>query len=321
MIKKFTGLTASLVALVSTATAEVKIDEYLSLDGYATGAGVVTEGTPARDKELVGSNRVYDSALFALNGKYEAFTARVSLYAVDSSVASNGVTQDAGLLDAYVTYKTGNVAVTGGKYLGWLGYESFHSVNNAFISFSQATYASPYSTGAKVEYLGEKFSTGLSVRDSQVGPGGTFFEGDGEFSDDIGYEVYALYTGIDKLTLFAGAGYEDVDGGSEVTTYDVWASYALTDKFSLAAELSSTEDVTNYSWLLQGTYLVSDAVSVSGRLTGSDGVNGAGDVIGYGAASTYTLTKNFSLKGEVTKTDTSVGGDTFSYALQGIFKF
>jgi hypothetical protein len=319
MIKKLTGLTASLVALVSTASAEVKIDDYLSLDGYVTGAGVVTEGTPAKDKVLVDSGRVYDSALFGLNGKYGDFTARVSLYVVNSS--KNAVTEDAGLLDAYVTYKTGNIAITGGQYLGWLGFESFHSVNNAFISYGQSTYASPYATGAKIEYLSDAFSTGISVRDSQIAPTGSFFNGDGEFSNDIGYEVYFLYTGVKGLTLFAGGGYEDVDGGDQLNTWDFWASYALTDKVSVAAEVSSTEDTTNYSWLTQVTYAVSDKLSVAGRLTGSDGDNGAADAIGYGVASTYTLTKNFSVKGEVTKLDTDGGSDPFSYALQGIFKF
>ncbi len=320
MIKKLTGLTATLAALVSTASAEVKIDEYLSLDGYAIGAGVVTEGTPAKNQELLGSPFYYDSALFALNGKYEDFTARVSLFAVDGS--ANGLAQDAGLLDAYVTYKTGDIAITGGKYLGWLGFESFHSVNNAFISFSKVAYASPYSTGAKIEYFGEGFSTGVSVRDSQTGPGGNFFDGDGEFSDDIGYEAYVLYTGIEKVTLFAGAGYEDIDGGSTVSTLDFWGSYALTEKFSLAAEIATLENTTDFSWLAQGTYAVSEKISVSGRVTGFDGDNGAADVIAYGVASTYTLTPNFSLKGEVVDTDRDNGAsDEFGYALQGIFKF
>lgn len=318
MIKKLTGLTASFAALASIAHAEVKIDDYLSLDGYATGSALVTEGTPAKDKVLLDSGRVYDSALFALNGKYDNFTARVSLLALDST--NNGLTQDAGLLDAYVTYKEGSFAVTGGKFLGWLGFESFHSVNNAFISFSQVYYASPYSTGVKAEYLGETVSAGVSVRDTQVGPGGKFFNGDGDFSDDLGYEAYVLYTGIKGLTLFAGAGFEDVDGGDQLYTYDVWASYAISDKLSLAAEVATIEDTTNFSWLIQPTYAVSADLSVSARITGVDGAS-IPDAIAYGVASTYTLTKNFSLKGEVTETDNTGAPDVFSYALQGIFKF
>jgi len=319
MIKKLTGLTASLVALTSIAHAEVKLDDYFSIDGYATGSATVVEGTPAKNEQVLGGGRVWDSAVFGVTGKYENFSARASLLVLDS--ADNGLTQDAGLLDAYITYKQDKIAITAGKYLGWLGYESFHSVNNAFVSFSQVYYASPYSTGAKIEYLGETVSTGVSVRDSQLSTtGGTFFEGDGEFSDDLGYEAYVLYTGVKGLTLFGGVGYEDVDGGDQQYTYDFWASYAINEKLSLAAEVASIEDVTNFSWLIQPTYTVSDKLSVSARLTGVDG-DSISDATAYGLASTYTITKNFAVKGEVTQTDNKTGSDVFGYGVQGIFKF
>lgn len=313
---------AGVCAALATAAvqAEVKINDYLSLDGYATGAGVVTEGTDQSNGEFFNSGRVYDSILVATNATYKNFTARVSLLSVIDSEEADKF--DSGLLDAYVTYKAGNIAVTGGKYLGWLGFESFHSPNNAFISFSQALYASPYSTGGKIEYLGEGFSAGVSVRDTQAGPGGNFFDGDGEFSDDIGYEVYAMFTGIENLTLFAGAGYEDVDEyDQEIITTDFWANYAFTDSFSVAAEFATTEEATKSSWLVQGTYKISEPLSVSGRVTGYDGDNNTPDIFGYGLASTYVITPNFSIKGEVTDTDSSGGSDVFSYALQGIFKF
>jgi hypothetical protein len=256
-----------------------------------------------------------------LNGKYDAFTSKVSLYNVKSG--PNALTADAGLLDAFVTYKTGDIAVTGGKYLGWLGYESFDSPNNAFISYGYSNYLSPYSTGAKVEYLTKEFSTGISVRDTQTGTGGKFFEGDGDFSNDVGYEAYFLYTGIEKLTVFAGLGYQDADlATSSVSTYNVWASYALTDKVTLVAEYAHTEDsVEDYSWLTQVGYAVSADLSVAARLTGYEANDSATNAFGYGVASTYTLTKNFSLKGEVTKSDLAAGQDTFSYAIQGLLKF
>lgn len=299
--------------------AEVKINDNLSLDGYAIGSGVVTEGTGAKNYALGKSAFYYDSAYIAVNGTYKDFTSKVSLYAVSPFADNTG--DDTGVLDAYVTYKTGNVAITGGKYLGWLGYESFHSPNNAFISFGQSLYASPWATGAKIDYSGDGFSTGISVRDSQIAPGGGFFEGDGEFSDDIGYETYFLYTGVEKLTLFAGAGYEDVEGGDQIYTLNAWGSYAVTDKFSVAAEYATVEDTTDYTWLLQGTYAVTEKLSVAARTTGFEGDNGNGDAFGYGLASTYTITPNFSVKSEVTKTDYSTASDAFSYAIQGLFRF
>ena len=323
---KRAGFTALLAAAAATVQAEVKINENLSLDGYAIGSAVITEGTAPGNYGLLNTGRVFDSVKVALNGKYEDFSAKVSLIALDSSVLSNGVVNDAGLLDAYVTYKIENLSITGGKYLGWLGYESFDSPNNAFISFSQATYTSPYATGVKLDYAGDGFSTGVSVRDSQTGPGGAFFEGDGEFSDDLGYEAYFSYTGIKDLTLFAGAGYEDVDGVGfdDVLTTDFWAAYKVTEKLTLAGEFATTEDSTNSSWLALASYAVSEQLSVAGRVTASNGraTDGSNDTVGYGIASTYTLTPNFSLKGEATITDQNAGGpDVARYALQGLFKF
>ena len=313
---KYAGLGAALVA--TGLQAEVKINENLSLDGYAIGSGVVTEGTGAKNGPHFGKSAFYyDSAYIAVNGTYKDFTSKVSLYAV--SPFANNSADDTGILDAYVTYKTGNVAITGGKYLGWLGYESFHSPNNAFISFGQSLYASPWSTGAKIDYSGDGFSTGISVRDSQIAGGTGFFEGDGEFSDDIGYETYFLYTGVEKLTLFAGAGFEDVDGGDQTYTLNAWGSYAVTDKLSIAAEYATVEDATDYTWLLQGTYAVSEELSVAARTTGSE--SDFGDAFGYGLGATYTFTPNFSIKSEVTKTDFTAAADSFSYAIQGLFRF
>lgn len=323
MIKHLSQISgvAAFAVLAASASAEVAINENLSLDGYAIGSAVNTEGTTAKNLQFVNSGRVYDSVKVALNGKYEDFTSKVSLYNVKSG--PNALTADAGLLDAFVTYKTGEIAITGGKYLGWLGYESFDSPNNAFISYGYSNYASPYATGAKVEYLTKEFSTGISVRDTQTGTGGKFFEGDGDFSNDLGYEAYFLYTGIEKLTVFAGLGYQDADGAtSSVSTYNLWTSYALTDKVTLAAEYAHTEDsFEDYSWLTQVGYAVSSDLSVAARLTGYEAHKSANNGFGYGVASTYTLTKNFSLKGEVTKSDVAAAQDTFSYAIQGLLKF
>ena len=319
---KYAGLGAALATAATSLQAEVKINDNLSLDGYVIGAGVVTEGTPAKNGPEFGkSGGVYDAAYVALNGAYKSFSSKFSLYSFNPFDNDQAV-DNVGVLDAYVTYKIDALSLTAGKYLGWLGYESFHSPNNAFISFSQATYRSPFSTGVKADYAGDGFSTGVSVRDSQIAATGNFFEGDGEIDDDIGYEAYVMLTSIKDLTSFLGAGYEDVDGATSAYTADLWASYAITEKFSLAGEVAVVEDVTDLSWLLQGTYKVTDPLAVSARLTGFEDDSPLGnDAIGYGLASTYTLSPNFAIKGEVTNTDFDFGGDVVSYALQGIFKF
>jgi Putative beta-barrel porin-2, OmpL-like. bbp2 len=321
MKSRITLVGALLAAMSTAAQAEVKINENLSFDGYAIASGAVTEGTAAKNGPLFGkSGSAFDSVYVALNGTYKDFSSKVSLFSVNP--LDNNTGDDTGILDAYVTYKTGNLSLTGGKYLGWLGFESFHTPNNAFISYSKVLYASPFSTGVKADYAGEGFSTGISVRDSQIAGGTGFFEGDGEFSDDIGYEAYFMLTSIKDLTIFFGAGYEDVDGGDQTTTLDLWTNYKISDSFSIAGEIATVQDTTDFSWLVQGTYVASEAVSVSARVTGFDGTNGNADSIGYGVSSTYTISKNFSVKAELNLSDTNSGGDdTTSYALQGLFRF
>ena len=321
-LSKISGV-AAFAVIASSASAEVAINENLSLDGYAIGSAVNTEGTPAKNFQFVNSGRVYDSVKVALNGKYDAFTSKVSLY--DLKSGANGMpagAADAGVLDAYVTYKTGDISITGGKFLSALGYESFDSPNNAFITYGLSDYVAPYATGAKIDYITKEYSAGIAVRDTETGTGGKFFEGDGDFSNDLGYHAYFSYTGIDKLTLFVGAGYQDPQGSAtSVSTYDAWASYALTDKLTLVAEYAHTEGLDDYSWLTQASYAINSNVSVAARLTGLGAYHSDDEVLGYGVASTYTLSKNFSVKGEVTKTDKAQSADTFSYAVQGLFKF
>ena len=318
-LSKISGV-AAFAVIAGSASAEVKINDNLSLDGYAIGSAVNTEGTTGKNFQFVNSGRVYDSAKVALNGTYDNFTSKVSIYDIKSG--PNGMTADAGLLDAYVTYKAGDFAITGGKYLSSLGFESFDSPNNAFISYGFSDYVGPYATGAKIEYLTKAYSAGISVRDTQTGPGGKFFEGDGDFSNDLGYEAYFSYTGIDKLTVFVGAGYQDPEGSAtSISTYDAWVSYALTDKLTLVAEYAHTEGLDDYSWLTQASYALTSDLTVAGRLTGKGAYHSDDEGFGYGIASTYTISKNFAVKGEVTKTDMSVTQDSFSYAIQGLFKF
>jgi hypothetical protein len=330
MIKKLTGLTASLVALASTASAEVKINENLSLDGYAIGTFGVTEGTAAQNDTFLDSgDKMQDAVKVALNGVYGDFTGRVSLFAVPNQDSGTGTS---GLLDAYLTYKVGAVSITGGKFNNYLGYESFDSPNNAFITFGPADnigYVASYATGAKVDYVTEAFSVGVSARDSLERDG--FFKGDADYSDDIGYEAYVLFTGIEKLTVFIGGGYENTDdAGPEIETYNIWAAYALTDKLTLVGSWARTEDFVSFSYTLQASYAVNDSLSLAARYGAVDGstdlgLSGATPASNYsevGVASTYTLTSNFAIKGEVNKKDFNDGAsDTFFYAVQGLFKF
>ena len=316
---KLAGFTALLAATAATVQAEVKINDNLAIDGFGIASGVVTHGTAASDDIVLGkSGTDFDSIYVGVTGTYESIKARASFLAANPF--DNTAGDSSGIVEAFLTYTVEEFSFTVGKYLGYLGYESFYSPNNAFISFSGNAYASPFSTGAKVDYTGDGFSLGVSARDSQIAGGSGFLTGDGEFTDDIGYETYISITAIENLTIFAGLGYEDVEGGNSALTTNLWVSYNVTEKFTLAGEYATLEDVSDSSWLALASYKLTDELSVAGRVTHFDGKTA--DTAGYGVASTYTFTPNFSIKAEITKKDSDNGGDDpMQYALQGLFRF
>ncbi len=331
---KLTGWTASLVALAATASADVKVNDNLSLSGYAAAAGTITDTSPSTSPKdtLFNSGRGnLDAALVAANGKYQDFTAKVSLF----YVPNKGTAADtSGILDAYVAYTKGEVTVTVGKFNSYMGYESFFA-----SSMNQLTYGSTiadidtYHTGAKIDYTTKTFGAGVSVTDSEFASTG-FNRGDGNYKH-VGTEVYVTYSGIDKLTLWEGIGYGDQDptttgpaGFYNDFVNDLWASYALNAKTTLAAEWTYADigTVKNNGWLTFAQYNFTDKFSGIARISGIkyEGVN-AGTY--FTLAPSYKITSNLSVRGEVSYADSAAGAVSVSgkkgafYGVQALFTF
>ena len=330
MIKKLTGLTASLAALVSTASAEVKINDNLAVSGYAVGASTLVEPDAGGSSSTAfdsGATNV-DAVKVALTGTYDAISGKVSLFYVPDSTSGGS---EAGLLDAYLTYTAGSFSVTGGKFLSYLGYEAWDPINMTTISYGNSWNAIPgYHSGAKVDYAGDNFTLGAAVLDSLYMDGTHFFGGDGSFTEGLGYEFVGSYTGIEKLTVFAGVGIEDPEAGSNQYVYNLWAGYALTESFTVAAEYTYNDtgaaDATR--WALFGIYTFSDSVSLTGRVSGAidDATTGDGGTA-FTIAPTYVINELFSVRAEATYADSTEGAVQLPgvkgmfYAVQGIFKF
>ncbi len=327
MIKKLTGLTASLVALASTASATVKINDYLSLEGYAVAAGTISDpDNGKKDYTLFDSGANFlDSINVALLGSYDNFSSKVSLEYVPNTSPGNS----AELLDVYLSYKAGPVTVTGGKFLSYLGYEAYHPVAMNQLTYGSTIFAIPgYHTGVKADYaVTSTLTLGASVTDSLFPGSSAVFgdKGDGDFSDGLGYEFVATYTGIEKLTVFVGLGVDDDDAATSDYVFDVWASYALTDKLTVAAEYDYAEDF-DQAYLLSAQYAFTNKFSTLLRWSARD-VKG-GDIGSYFTVSpTYALTSNLSVRGEVSYADSAEGGASsigdkgLFYGIQGVFKF
>jgi hypothetical protein len=326
MIKKLTGLTASVVALASTASANVKINDYLSVEGYAVASLTTTDPDTGKGNDTSfdsGSNNL-DSINIAILGSYKDFGGKVSLEYVPNSVTG----ESAELLDIYATYTAGSVTVTGGKFLSYLGYEAYHPVAMTQLTYGSSIFAIPgYHTGAKVDFaVSDTLSLGASVTDSLF-PGSTAVfgdKGDGDFSDGLGYEFIATYTGIEKLTVFVGLGLDDDDAAASDYVFDIWASYALTDKLTLGAEYDYLEDA-GHGYLFTAQYAFTDKVSLLTRWSAAHAVSG--DTGTYLTLSpTYVLTENLSVRAEVSYADSAeassyIGDKGFFYGAQGVFKF
>lgn len=316
---RLAGWASALLALAATAQADLKVNETFSVNGYAVGSyisydydGGVNDDTYFQTGAPLANADAVKLGVLATSGSFSAYGS--VLYIPQAA-------NEAGLLDAYATYDTGTgLKLTGGKFLSYLGYEAFDPINMAQLTYGSTIYAIPaYHSGAKLDYSTKTFSLGLAVVDS-VFPGARgFFEGDREFSDDVGFEVIATYTGIDKLTIFTGIASEDTDGAADdLFVFDIWASYAVSDTVTIAAEFDTQKDVMS-GWLAFLSYKFSDKFSTAFRISGVDWDAG-GDDTKYTIAPTYTINSNLSLRGEFSMSE----GDSGDYTLFGaqvVFKF
>jgi hypothetical protein len=253
-------------------TSVVDTPDWLKVSGYAVGAYTYTDENASGSKiyanpglaafEGLSNSSFGDSdndtffdggtPLDAVKVGFEAtqgdFKAYASLFWSPDGDSEDtnafGAGGDVGLLDAYVTYTSGCFSITGGKYISWLGYEAFDSVN-----MTQLTYANSgvgaipgYHTGIKFEYTTDTVGAGVNVSDSLRGFDNTFWGGDEDYSNGLGYEGYVVYKGIDKLTLWGGIGFDETDDFDKFITYDLWASYDISDKLTVAAEVVYNED-------------------------------------------------------------------------------
>lgn len=315
---KLAGSAALSLALVATAMADVKVTDHISVNGYAVGSWTNTDwdNGPSVDTTINSGASNLDAVKFGVVGTLGSLSSYASVLYVPGMADPR-----AGLLDAYVTYDTGlGAKITGGKFLSYLGYEAFDPINMAQLTYGSTIFAIPgYHTGVKLDFSGKVFSVGVALVDSIFAGAPGFMEGDREYSDDIGYEVVATFTGIEKLTVFAGIASEDTyNAPDSLFIFDLWASYAVTDKVSLGAEYDIQDNVGD-AWLVFASYKFTDKFSTAFR-AGSASWDAGGDDQKYTIAPTYTIDANFSVRAELTAGRGDSGDYTFVGA-QAIFKF
>jgi hypothetical protein len=335
---------AAVVALTATlsAFAQIKINDNLSVNGYAVGSyeNFKQDKLPSVDSLNV------DSALLGATITFKPVTAVFSFYYVPFTTTGlnlptghSGVNQNGDevtLLDANVTYDTGSgVTITGGKFLSYMGYESFYPIYMDQITYADGDFLAPipgYHDGVHIDYSDNNQSAGIAGVDSVYSPYGAT-KGDGELKHNGGFEAFYSYKGITNLTLWLGYAF-DSKGGFEVhsvSTFDIWASYQITKQARAAAEYVNKDGGTGnkgYNWIAFFDYSLTDQLSAAFRVSGEK-MNSVAGVAGpgftkYTVCPSYALTDHLKVRAEYSYyhyTDFGTIKDANFIGIQTIFQF
>lgn len=283
MTKRLTqiaGVAALSFAAAASAFADIKLNDNFSVGGYIVGSARYTQSKPTTGKTTSTSTMDGDAYKYWANVSFAPVTGTLSYYA--------GGTGDPQVLDAYATYDVGGgTKVSFGKFLSWLGYEAFDSVNMTQISYawdSAADFAFSvpnipgYHSGVKVETGNDSYSAGIAVLDS-VDPvflKGVPSKGDGDLKNGPGFEGMFTYKGIKDLTLFAGATYEpNTSIDTYISSVDVWGQYVMGSS-TFAAEYSvrkqdgknGLSDLGYSFWLLEVQQALDAKWAITARVSG-----------------------------------------------------
>lgn len=315
----------------TAAPAPAATPDWLKVSGYAAATYAYTdiENGPS-DESLFDAGTPLDAVKLGLEATYESFSAYGSLfYSPNSSANSFAGGTEAGILDAYGIYAFGNFKITGGKYLSYLGYEAFDAVNMAQITYANSTTGGvpAYHTGIKLDYSTDVWGAGVNISDSVRGP--SFWEGDGDWGNGLGYEAYVVYKGVDKLTVWGGIAFDDSDNLPDFVSYDLWASYDLTDKLTVAGEIIYSDNSLSgadsavgglaflkYSFTEQFSTVLRFGID---EVSSTSPVVTAPDNYKYTFSPCYAFNEHFLVRGEVSYTDSA--NDAFFSGVQALLKF
>lgn len=324
------------VAAALSASADIKVNETLTVSGYAVGSYEYVSTDPGADYDtLFNGGKSTPSAdalktMFSVN--YKPVVANVSLFYIPN-IPTAVMRNELSVLDAFVTYDAGGgLTVTGGKFLSYLGYEAFDPVNMNQITYGAVTVGTlsaipGYHTGLKVDYADKAIGYGFGVVDSVYSPFG-IDKGDGELRSNAGFEGYITSNGLGDLKLWAGFAY-DTKGNfqaSKVLTLDFWGEYALSKQTKVALEYchkDGGEFSKGWTWLAYLNYAFTPSVSAVFRVSGEklQAKTAGSDFTQYTVGPSFKINDNFAVRTEYSYYDYDNGTSKSLFGVQGVFRF
>jgi hypothetical protein len=312
----------ALAAPVS-ALADVKINDSLSVGGYAVGSYRTTDTDPGTAVDKLDLDAV--KTLFT--GSFKPVTGVVSLF------YQPGAPSDVTVLDAYATVDIGGGAsVTAGKFLSYMGYEAFDIPSMTQISYANGDFLAPipgYHSGVRLDFGDKDNAAGIAVVDS-VYSGPNYLKGDGELKHNAGVEAFYSYKGIKDVTLWFGIAHDTkgnvVHKNEAITIYDFWFSYAVSKDGSLGAEYCAKDGGPGdkgYNWLLFYGHNFDANWSAAFRLSGEKLSSGGPGFTKYTVAPGYKVNDNFFVRAELSYQDYTKAASNSAtfFGLQTVFKF
>jgi len=249
------GLVASVLGM-GMASAAIKIDDKLSLSGFLDMSATSTF-PDGGDPTL---NAAFDQFELDFSYKFaDQLTAQVDLNSLGGGAMA--------LEQAYLTYTSGPLAVTAGKFLSASGFEAAEPTGLYQYSYSSTLVYGGYMNGASVAYT---LSPMVTLYGAVVGSIWNGFDTD---LTEPGYEAQVALTPMEGVTVKAGYFTEDV-GAYYKGLINVWGSYTA-GPLTAALEVNS---VSNWSadgdnglgYLVMGNYKLSDKLGITGRYSALD---------------------------------------------------
>jgi len=318
-MKKTIAITSALAAASSLATAEIKINEFLSFEGFVDMSYSHTDvDSDSSDPADSGSDNSFSIDQVEIDWLFNfgKVTARVDLQYENGA---NGTSDATEVEQAFVSYDLGNgSALTMGRYESMLGLEAKEPTGLYQFStaYDGAAYLPQYGQGVKYTGQSGDISYGVSLQDesfdndgSRLGGNDTNNIGDGSYSIEA---AVALTSG--NFTYSLGGAFEDADDQGDNSIINAHVTY-VSGAWTLGAEynvadIESDSNAEVDSWLVMANYAYSDCCSVTGRISSvelEDDSNVDEEAFKYTLAHNYALSDNLAIITEVSYVELEEG--------------
>lgn len=312
-MKKTIAITSALAAASSLATAEIKINEFLSFEGFVDMSYSHTDTDSDAAGDSSENSYQIDQVEVDWLFNFGKVTARVDLQHENNADGQN----DNEVEQAFVSYDLGNgSALTMGRYESMLGLEAKEPTGLYQFSTAYDDEAFLPQYGQGVKYTGQSgdISYGVSLQDESFENGADALGGndnDGSYSIEA---AVALTSG--NFTYSLGGAFEDADDLGDNSIINAHVTY-VSGAWTLGAEynVADIETANNAevdSWLVMANYAYSDCCSVTGRISSVEEENASNideEALKYTLAHNYALSDNLAIITEVSLVELEVGND------------